>query len=164
MIRLKQQRGAALIFALVFLLMLTLIGVTASKVTSLEERMAGNTRERDLALEAAEAALRDAQQRLAAPDAAMPTEGGPFRALATPVNAMNANDIAFWNAYNWNAALAVRTIMGQVAAQPVFVLERWGNTNRFRVTARGVGGTTESTVILQAEFQCTGAGVANECP
>lgn len=155
---LKHQRGVALIFALVFLLMLTLIGVTASKVTSLEERMAGNTRERDLAFEAAEAALRDAEQRLT-------TGANPaaFRASATAVVGTNANGISFWNAYNWATATAISTPLQQVAAQPSFVLERWGTTNRYRVTARGIGGVNAAAVILQAEFQCTGTG-AVDCP
>lgn len=157
---LKQQQGAALIFAMVFLLMLTLIGVTASKVTSLEERMAGNTRERDLAFEAAEAALRDAESRLVAPGVA----GSQFRALATAVVALNANDIAYWKAFNWGTGLALSGLnINEVAAQPVFVVERWGTTNRYRVTARGVGGTADATVILQAEYQCTGTGFA-DCP
>lgn len=155
---LKHQQGAALIFALVFLLMLTLIGVTASKVTGLEERMAGNTRERDLAFEAAEAALRDAAQRL--------TTGvnpAAFRASATAVVGTNANGIAFWNAYNWASATSLSSNLNQVAAQPVFVLERWGTTNRYRVTARGIGGVNAAAVILQAEYQCTGAGTV-DCP
>lgn len=57
-----RQRGAALITGLVFIVVLTIVGVTASRMASLEERMAGNLRDRSLALQAAEEALRDAER------------------------------------------------------------------------------------------------------
>ncbi len=56
------QQGIALVVGLIFLLLMTLIGVTAIQTTSLDERMAGNVRDRNLAFQAAEAALRDAEQ------------------------------------------------------------------------------------------------------
>ena len=54
----KDQRGVVLIVSLIFLLVLTLIGVTASQSTILQERMAGNVKDRNMALQASEAALR----------------------------------------------------------------------------------------------------------
>lgn len=55
------QRGVALITSLIFLVLLTLVGVTAMQNTTLEEKMAGNNRDRNVAFQAAEAALRDAE-------------------------------------------------------------------------------------------------------
>lgn len=57
----SKQNGAALVISLLFLLVLTIIGVASVSTTSLQERMAGNTREQNLALQAAEAALRDGE-------------------------------------------------------------------------------------------------------
>ena len=54
---LAPQRGSALIVALVFLLAMTLIGTTAMQGTTQQERMAGNYWDRNLAFQAAEAAL-----------------------------------------------------------------------------------------------------------
>jgi type IV pilus assembly protein PilX len=51
-----------LIVALLFLVILTMLGVTAMTGTTMEERMAGNTRDSAVALQAAEAALRDARR------------------------------------------------------------------------------------------------------
>ncbi len=51
------QSGATLFTALIFLIMLILLGAGAAQTSGLEERMAGNTRNRDLAFQAAEAAL-----------------------------------------------------------------------------------------------------------
>lgn len=52
------QSGVALIVGLVILAVVSLIGIAAFSITTQEERMAGNSRDRILALEAAEAALR----------------------------------------------------------------------------------------------------------
>lgn len=59
-----QQRGAVLIISMIILLILTLLGVTSMRSSALQERMAGNTRDKHLAFEAAEAALIDAEDFL----------------------------------------------------------------------------------------------------
>jgi type IV pilus assembly protein PilX len=53
-----RQRGAVLFVSLILLLILTLIGVTAARMQTVEERMAQNDDNHQLALQAAEAALR----------------------------------------------------------------------------------------------------------
>jgi len=58
----KYQSGAVLFIGLIMLFLLTLIGVTGSQVTSLEEKMSGNMRDRNIAFQAAESALRDAER------------------------------------------------------------------------------------------------------
>jgi Tfp pilus assembly protein PilX len=54
----------ALIISLILLLLLTLISVSAMKTSSLEERMAGNDRDRNMAFQEAEAALRAGEARI----------------------------------------------------------------------------------------------------
>lgn len=56
-----RQTGAALITGLIFLVVLSMIGVTAARMSTLEERMSGNMRDRAKAMHAAEMALRDAE-------------------------------------------------------------------------------------------------------
>lgn len=58
----SRERGAVLIVTLLFLVILTMLGVTAMTGTTMEERMAGNARDGSIALQAAEAALRDARR------------------------------------------------------------------------------------------------------
>jgi type IV pilus assembly protein PilX len=53
----SRQRGAALVVALILLLVLTLLGVAALRTTTLEERMAANSQERNRAFHAAESGL-----------------------------------------------------------------------------------------------------------
>jgi type IV pilus assembly protein PilX len=59
---LVRQSGVALITGLIFLVVLTMIGVTAARMATLEERMSGNMRDRAIAMQAAEMALRDAER------------------------------------------------------------------------------------------------------
>ena len=61
---LVRQHGLALVFALVFLLVLTTLGVSVVGTTNNEEKMSRNFRDTLVALNAAEAALRDAEIRL----------------------------------------------------------------------------------------------------
>ena len=60
----SRQRGAVLLVALIMLLLLTILGAAAMRDTNLQERMAGNMRDHDLAFQAAEAALRFAEQEV----------------------------------------------------------------------------------------------------
>ena len=160
----RLQQGASLLIALIFLVMMAMLGVTVANVTNLEERMAGNTRDRDLALQAAEAALRDAERRLAAEAFRTgPPGGGAWPAF----DADNANDAAFWEecfskktgpcaaALGMEIVLPSGTAAGAVDAQPQFTVETKpdaGTTKVFRVTARAVGGSPDTIVVLQAEF------------
>lgn len=52
-----QQRGIALVVALVLLVIVTLLGLAAIRGTSLQEKMAGNSYDREIGFQAAEAAL-----------------------------------------------------------------------------------------------------------
>jgi len=57
-------RGFALVTGLIMLLLISLIGLAASRGIRQESVMANNTRERDLAFQAAEAALADGESKL----------------------------------------------------------------------------------------------------
>jgi type IV pilus assembly protein PilX len=57
----NRQRGATLAVALMFLVVLTLLSVSSVRTATMQERMAGNSRDRNLAFQAAESALRAAE-------------------------------------------------------------------------------------------------------
>ena len=140
----KRQRGVTLIVAMIFLAILALLGVTVAQTTQLEERMAGNTRDRDLAFQATEAALTWASKQ----DMLTLSAGATIDTTA-------ADDAVFWNAYNWGGAIQLTnaqiTVNG-LAAYPQLVVERRGTDPRYRVTSRGVGASANTVVILQAEY------------
>jgi type IV pilus assembly protein PilX len=159
--RTGNERGASLIVSLIFLVIMAMLGVSVAGVTGLEERMAGNTRDRDLAFQAAEAALRDAQVRL---------ENPTFRGTVFPAFvAVNANSAEYWeNCFETPVAPCITTYSptrqlpttgaGAVAEQPKFVIEKKpdvGTTQIYRVTARAVGGEEDTIVVLQAEYGFT---------
>lgn len=60
----RNQSGAVLLVSLIFLLLLTVIGLSAIQSSTLQERMAGNTRDINTAFQAAEAGIREAEQFL----------------------------------------------------------------------------------------------------
>jgi type IV pilus assembly protein PilX len=153
------QRGASLLVSLVFLVVMAMIGITVANVTSMEERMAGHTRDRDLALQAAEAALRDAERRL--------SQDAAFRNTDFPdvLPDVNPNDAVYWEEcftsgagacavkYTPTVELPKPGSPGALAAQPEYVVEEImiGTTEVFRITARAVGGSPDTVVILQSE-------------
>jgi type IV pilus assembly protein PilX len=58
----KKNQGMTLIISLILLLMVSLIGMSVLNVSTVEEKMAGGTRDKDLAFQAAEIALRRAEE------------------------------------------------------------------------------------------------------
>lgn len=61
-----RQQGSTLVVGLIMLLVITVISLSALQMTSLQERMAGNVVERNIAFQAAEIALRQAENKMIA--------------------------------------------------------------------------------------------------
>jgi type IV pilus assembly protein PilX len=154
------QRGVVLIVALVALLMMTMIGVTAMRDTGFQERMSGNLRDRNLAFQAAEAALRTGESWL-------------VNNATTATFAVRIDDPASWNGSSSPTSTGTATLSaGQVAANPAFHVgsPRWieplgapcdGTTPNcgwciYPITTHGVGGSNDAVVVIQAQYQLTG--------
>ena len=60
----RDQRGAVLFVALIFLILLTLLALTATSTSILQEKMTGGMRNRQLSLSGAESVLRGAEASL----------------------------------------------------------------------------------------------------
>jgi len=58
------QSGIALFTALIFLVILTMLGISVFSTTTSEEKMARNFRDKEIATQAAEAALNEAKSRI----------------------------------------------------------------------------------------------------
>ncbi|HYL24952.1 MAG TPA: PilX N-terminal domain-containing pilus assembly protein [Burkholderiales bacterium] len=172
-----RQRGTALVVAMLFLAILGILGATAMTNTTLDERMAGNARDRDIALQAAEAALRDAEIDLTntntafrvATVAAFPAAGSTncVAALCAENAPMSTNitdpvKSAFYGQFTGELALdgpaqlprymieLLNTVpTGIVVPPPTGGLV----TRNFRITARGVGKNTNTVVIVQEVLQ-----------
>jgi len=165
----RKQAGVTLIVALIFLAVLALLGIVAAQNSGLEERMAGNTRNRDLAFQAAESALTYVNNNL--------TSGANISAMAfgattglvdgsncvptTSATCYLTRGNSYWKSYAWSLANARQPTgtINQVASQPLYVVEKLPNAvcsatavGCFRATARGIGGESNAVVILQAIY------------
>ena len=59
---LRNQRGAVLVSVMIYMLVLSMIGISSMRGTAMEERMASNQWEHSRSFQAAESALIDASQ------------------------------------------------------------------------------------------------------
>lgn len=160
----QRQRGAVLVVGLIFLALLTLIGVTAFSVATQEERMAGNARDRLRAFEAAEAALRHCESLLN--EQVPPDFGNDPGMFITPADSVTEK----WESVDWakeSLKLPDDTVPG-VVEQPRCIIERLAQTRSnnpslraelpqplayaYKVTARGVGATPNTVVRLQTTY------------
>jgi type IV pilus assembly protein PilX len=166
----RGQYGAVLVVGLIFLALLTLIGITAYSVATQEERMAGNARDRLRAFEAAEAALRACENRVrlmtAAEALSYPPAGYP-EMYDVPAAGMPDK----WESMNWvsDASHQLSGVDG-VAEQPRCIVQRQARatlvsasqraelpqssatTFAYQITARGVGANRDTVVLLQSSF------------
>jgi type IV pilus assembly protein PilX len=151
-----RQRGVTLIVSLIFLMALAMLGLAAARNNILQEHMSGSTRNRDLALQAAEAALKDAEQTL--PSWRLLAFDGSQSGLGT-YDATLPNDAPFWKAgTNWASYRTPATALNQVAEQPRYRVEKMpdtGTEERYRITARGVGREATAVVVVQTVVSYT---------
>lgn len=171
--------GAILFVSLILLIVLTLIGVTALRVSTMEERMAGNMRDRAIAFQAAEAALRAAEKLLGdgAPTAIGTYTGSsctkgvfilvsnvPYFVSVTG-HTWDGSSVAFWNGWPWSSSNCYYTDninltdfdkIGKPIETPRYVIEEMpavsSGGKSYRVTAMGYGSSKKAQVILQATF------------
>lgn len=171
----RREQGAVLVTGLIFLVVLTLLGVAAMSINAMEERMAGNSRDLNIAFQAAESGLRDAELDIlknispaSGFDASctnglclLPSSSTP---LAQSINWSDTSITREYGAYTGAVSLAL------VGAQPRYIIELLStlpvspgqsigtgikpasNGVVYRISALGVGGRSESRVILQSLF------------
>jgi type IV pilus assembly protein PilX len=174
--RKSRQKGAILVFCLVFLGILTVLGTSGMETTILEERMSSNMRDYNLAFQSAESALKNAEAWLVLQDT-LPVVSGDGSTRVWSEDAMDpsatdgkywwdhANIDATWWAANGDAIAGV----ADVATQPIYVIEQYRTVDSgqsiaigggestvprvfHRITARGVGVNPTTAVRLQSTF------------
>lgn len=168
----SRQRGAVLFISLIFLLVLTLLGVMLARSQTTEERMAQNDSNHDLAVEAAGAALRFAEDNLADANPA-------YADLAQDTGGLYQLDPTVGSIYTaalWNTA-AVMTYNGAaltptVPTAPQFLIEELpqvalpgtplggctgysgnGCVSVYQITARGSGGDLSGSATLRSIYE-----------
>ena len=159
----RRERGAILVSSLLMLLVLTVIGVSVMQLTRMQERMAGNTRDLNLAFQGAEAALRDAEQFLwnapsitacGTPACVRPRGVLPVLDNQTPV---------WWNAQSQEYGDDGTQEIAELAVDPQFVAEELafvgplviddpGGRMFYQVTSRSTGASGAANTTLQTTY------------
>ncbi|MEM9173232.1 MAG: PilX N-terminal domain-containing pilus assembly protein [Pseudomonadota bacterium] len=167
----RRQSGVVLIIALIALLLITLIGTSALRTSSMQEMISGNLRDQDLAFQAAEAALHDAEFFLSSL-----TTLAPFNDTLGLYQTGNAPNV--FDAWPIDAPAYSGTTFGAldlVSAPPEYIIEirtivpesvntslnlsggygvssGTGDVYVFKIHARGTGVSNNARVILRSNF------------
>lgn len=171
----NRQKGIALFMSLVMLLMLTIMGISSVQTTSLQLRMARNATDSNLAFQASESALRDAEDFIETLNDMNDFEAANANANGFYTEA-GPGETPNWRTLNWNGANGFReaeTDLTGVAVRPRYIVEHVktvisdadalnldnigqdtgsGRTQIFRVTTRGTGGTDTAQVMIQGTY------------
>lgn len=121
-----RQRGVALIVALVLLIIITLIGLASIRGTTMQEKMAGNLNDRNIALQNAEAAIRVATARLATTTADVWRDCS-LASVTCDADPSTAADAAnAWRTVATGSSATQYTAGATAAGQPQYVVENMG--------------------------------------
>ncbi len=169
-----RERGAILVVSLLLLLVLTVLAVTSMRMATTQERLAGNVRDVDLSFHAAEAAVREAEERVRLyPAGPPPVCGGtcpltdgvlPRGSIPDPVIDPAAFE-TFWNANAQAYGGAGRQIQ-PTTDDPAYLVEFLAHVpdaldggmepgsgrTIYRVVSRGAGGTAVAQSIIETTF------------
>lgn len=166
-----RQRGAILVVSMLLLLVMTVLALTASQATQMEERMAGNGRDLDLAFQASEAGVRGAEMRI---DAVV----APKRAASLICNDRDSCDAVgrleatqdYWHQSQewWNTnAYALTQRPADLQREPQYVIEHWADvpdtlttgssmqksgTLYYVAAARALGPTETAVSIIETSY------------
>jgi len=171
-----KQRGAVLVFCLVFLAVLTLLGVSSMESAVLEERMAGNMRDYSMAFQAAESALRDAEAWLDVQNI-LPLQSANGTTVVWTQDSMDplvGDGVHWWddasvNQAWWDANSQIPGGFQGTVAQPQYVVEEFHVVSGgqsiaigdgeppmrrvvHRITGHGNGATASAEVFVQSTF------------
>lgn len=168
----EQQRGVALIISLIMLVLMTLVGMAGIRVINAEERMVGQTYDRAVAFQTAEATLREIEIRIETAGQPMPAASTSCTLTGSAPYQLNicgviANGTPRWisNTFNeWVDATTVSHTTG-ISITPQYFVEYLGNTfpcaldqvnnsncKRYRVTARANASSDRASVMLQSIY------------
>ena len=143
------QRGVTLIITLVMLVLVTLVIVSTVRTSTMDEKMAGNARDRDKAFQAAEAAVQSCIAKL---------QSSTY--TGTPLTPAAFNATPNWEvAANWGNANSVVVVVAddltsaKLSSQPRCMYEALvAGSGNYRITGRALGGSSLTEVILQATY------------
>lgn len=165
----QQQKGAVLVISLIILLILTLIGITSLRSTTLEQRIAGNIRDISIALQSSESGLRDAELFIES----LPNTGdfGSATGLYALGTAPDPLLSSTWTANSSLSGSTLGTSLSVPLAAPRYFIElrssvstggslnvtgygaaEQNSVSLFRIVSRGQGPSGTSMVLLEVFY------------
>lgn len=170
----RQQQGVTLIVCLIFLLILTLIGISSIQSSTLQEQMAGSVRDYNVAFQAAEHGLREGEKYLT--QATLGTfsgSGGRYTICSDPASLAAGCVIPSWSdkstAVSSTTAWVTQSGVSIVNSQPQYLISKFPvvvdanapldadmppvKIEMYRVTGRGFGVSPNSMAVLQSTYR-----------
>jgi type IV pilus assembly protein PilX len=167
-----KQRGVVLVVSMILLLVITILGVSAMTTSKLELQMSANNKDRHVALQSAEAALRDAEDHLnnngglstSMTDACTDGYCTSTSSLTRPLSTIETQvfDVAGkYIAYAGDVAPArtqpryIIQFLNYVTPEDVIDLNyvaQLGDPEMYRITAIGYGALDGTRVLLQVTY------------
>jgi len=175
----RRQHGMSLLFALLILLVMSVSVVAAIQVSGLQERSAGNYRNRTIAFNSAESALRDAEAYLSSDTIILPlfdgSTAGHYARNGLPVTGLtrlptlavsDGSSVDLWKdpaaiAFMRTSGIAYGSLtsvpgLSDVPSQPRYVIEMVNGSDRarmrtYRITAMAEG-RDSALVVLQSYY------------
>jgi type IV pilus assembly protein PilX len=168
----SEQRGMALITSLLLLIVVTIMGVSMFRSYGIQERIAGNTRDKQRAINAAVSAQQYAETWLsttAAPVAAVCA--GP---VSSAIGQVCSNSLAVpsnvpWASYVFYAPFGATNVIDPVNATPdsyfaipeYYITDLGANANAgspgevYQIDAVGYGGTANTVAVVESTYLIT---------
>lgn len=173
-----KQDGMVLIVGLVMVLLITIVGLSAIRGTGLQENMAGNMRDRNVAFQAAESALREGETIVAPTNKVLPAfECAAGAGLCQDLSVVPQNSVLYMTKANWKlSAKESPLVLEGVENKPSYLLEELqvdigasaaaegsaidvggmmttGDAVPYRITAKGFGLSKDTEVIVQSAYK-----------
>lgn len=159
------QRGVVMVVSLIMLLVVTLLAVSSMQGTVLEEKMAGNAKDRNLAFQTTESAVREAENYL---DGLVSlgtfngtaglyglTDGEPYYASTATWSDATQHTVASADYGSYEAPryfikqfTVVKGTEGAMNMSGYGDNKGTGDVTIFKITARGTGGNADSAEVM----------------
>lgn len=165
---LKKQSGIVLVISMIFLVILTMLGLSSMQGTMTEIAMSGNLRESDLSFQTAEMGLVSAEEYI---------EESISNTVYDNNNGLlssTADDPNYFADANWASVQTSTATINNVYSSPKFIIKHLGDRSQnevasvniggygsgqpgrtidyFRSTSRGYGQTDRATTMVQSYF------------
>jgi type IV pilus assembly protein PilX len=155
------QKGYVLLMTMILLIILTILAMTDVSLNSTQTRIAANATDTEISLEKTEGALNEAINKLI---------NGTYNATEflqgnNGLYVLNPDNPPLWTTVDWsNSAAVIHSFQGVSGSQASYIIEQLPSviqpgqniktpTYVYRITARSVGASGNTAVVLQSTVQ-----------